>query len=148
MGKGKNTIDWNTVASQTFPTYDAGTYKVRIDSWEETESKNTKTPQICWIGTIMEGPSTGSKVRDFTPMTEKALFRVANLVKACNVDLSKLTEMEIGSKSFNAVLDACIGNTTYWTLTYDADYQNNKVAEYSLDESQEETEPKLEKIPF
>jgi len=136
MGK-KAVIDWSKVASQSFPVYAAGTYRVRIEDWEETEAKNTKTPQVLWTSTIIEGPDTGGPMRDYTPLTEKSLFRIANLVQACNVDLSNLSAMEVGSKSFAKVLDACKGCTTYWTVSYDKDYNNNKVTNYSVDASQQ-----------
>lgn len=143
-------MDWKNEARGEFPKYPDGTYKVQISELTEQTAKNTGTPQIMWTAVIKDAHDKqfiGKKITCFTPLTPKALWRVANLVQACNVDLSNCGSMAVGSPSFKAVLQSCVGKSTYWKVAYDKTYDNNKVEEFIRDEKQPVTEPGVQDDP-
>lgn len=150
---GDMTMDWKNEASGDFPVYKVDkptTFKVEIQSWEEKASKNQGTPQILWNATIRDASNAewiGGKISCFTPLTPKALWRVANLVQGCGIDLSNCGKMQVGSDAFRSVLDSCVHRTTYWLISYDPTYKNNKVEEFIKDEEQEIIEPKETRDP-
>ena len=130
------TISWNDAAGGSREVYPTGTYKVEITNWKECTSTRG-TPQIRWFAEIKEPDKyKGKTIVDHTPLTEASLWRIANLVKACAIDLSTLPKMEIGSESFKHVLDACVHQTTMWNVLYDEQYNNNKVQEYLITETE------------
>jgi hypothetical protein len=100
-------MDWEKEAQREYIVYPEGTYKLQVDSWEEVIA-STGTPQIRWHLVIrMPEKYVGKKVTEHTPLTEKALWRLATFVKACGIDLSKLGKMETQTPVFYKVLDAC-----------------------------------------
>lgn len=140
-------MDWSSHGNDraVFPD---GTYKVEVTNWEQVESKKG-TPQIRWYGKVVASgdPQYMDKtIVEHTALTEAALWRVAKFVEAYQVDTSDLPKMTVGSIAFNKVLDTVIGRTAYWNVTYDEQYDNNKVEDYlpdddiesiSLDEKEE-----------
>ena len=142
-----------------------GTYRVRLSAWQEcTSSKGN--PQIRWFADILEpekvtkvNPQTGVEEQislagkslcEHTVLVEKALFRTANLVAACGVDLVDAPDMEVGTEAFKTMLDACLRKTTYWHVTENLEYDNNKIENYVVDPAQEATkvEFKETEVPF
>lgn len=110
--------------------YPTGTYKVEITGWQEVVSK-TGTPQIRWFATIViPDEFKGGTMIDHTPLTDKALWKLATLVKGCGVDLAGLPKMGIGSDAFKKVLDTCVHRQSFWDVKLDEQYNNNKVEAY------------------
>ncbi len=136
-------IDWSKESEGKYETYPAGTYKVEITGYELTTANNEKkTPQVRWFAEIKEPEKyAGKKIVDHTALTEKALWRLAELVKAAGLDLKALGKMEIGSASFKNVLDKVVRRQMYWLVEYDGKYKNNKVEDYSPVEGQEALMP-------
>ena len=143
-------MDWKSESKGEFPKYPDGTYKVKITGWEEQASRGTGTPQIKWAAVITDANDKaliGGKIGCFTPLTPKALWRVANLVQACSVDLSSCGSMAVGSPAFKSVLQSCVNRSTYWKVTFDKAYNNNKVEEFIRDEKQPVVEPGVQEDP-
>lgn len=139
------TMDWGKEASSKWPTYPDGTYKVQIESWEECVSKNKGTPQVKWVGKVRQANDPaheGGSISCFTPLTSASLWKIANLVQACGIDLSGCGKMDTQGQAFKDVLDSCIHRTTYWTVQYDEEHKNNKIEEFAIDEDQPMIAPK------
>jgi len=134
-------IDWEKEGKSKYDTYPTGTYKVEITGWEKTVAQNEKkTPQVRWFGEIKEPAQyKGKSIVDHTALTEKALWRIATLVKAAGIDLSVLPKMDTESPMFKNLLDKVVHRRMYWLVQYDEQYKNNKVEDYIPDEDQ----PKL-----
>jgi len=129
-------MDWKKEGKGSREVVPEGTYRVNITDWEECNAK-TGTPQIRWYAEIFEPKtSKGVTLVDHTALTAQALWRLATLVSACGIDLSKLPKMEVGTPAFKQVLDACKGRVTYWRVIKDEQYKNNKVEEYIRDAEQ------------
>ena len=138
-----------------------GTYKVQISGWQECHSSKGN-PQIRWFADILD-PETvtktnedgveeqldlkGKSLCEHTVLVEKALFRTANLVMACGIDLDETPDMEIGSEPFKKMLDACLRRTTFWHVIEDTQYMNNKIESYTADPDQERTVVTFEDEP-
>jgi hypothetical protein len=131
-------MDWKKQAGASLKP--EGTYRVRITDWEETRA-STGTPQVKWTAEIVDGHLAGQSIIDHTAVTEKALWRLARLVSACNVNVDELPIMETGSLLFKKTLDACIGKTVNWSVevsTFEGK-TNNKIVGYVKDKEQKET---------
>ena len=142
----------------------SGTYRVRIAGWQECQSSKGN-PQIRWFADIIE-PETaeivlpdgtkeeqsivGKSLCEHTMLLSNCLFRVANLVGACGVELDNAPDMEVGTEAFKKMLDACLRKTTYWQVKMDEQYGNNKIEGYTTDPAQESqvVEFGTEEIPF
>ena len=127
--------------SGEYEVFPEGTYKIRIKDWKDVISSKG-TQQIRWWG-IIEGPEeyNGKSLTQHTPLSEAALFRVANLVKGCGINVADLPTMIVMGDAFRALLNQCKGRTTYWRISKDSEYNNNKVQECIIDEDQPIVEP-------
>jgi len=124
--------------SEGYQVYPASTYKVVINDWERSKAR-TGTPQIRWKAQIIEGPFKGKPITEHTPLTEKALWKVANLIYGAGVDARKLN-LDTSSTAFDQILNACKGRKSYWLLSEDTDNNGklrNNVDSYSQVEDQE-----------
>jgi len=137
-----SSIDWKKESSGGDRTiYPTGTYKVMITGWQDCESKKG-TPQIRWFADVVEPDQyKGKTIVDHTALSSSALWRIANMVQACGVDLSNAPTTELLSDAFKRILDLCVNRTTYWRLKLDEEYNNNKIEEYILDDKQDTIEP-------
>lgn len=138
-------IDWSKETKNM--VYPEAVYKVRIDSYERCTA-GTGTPQIRWKGTILEPQAFANKtVIEHNTLTEKSLWKLAWMVQACGVNVSKLPKMDVESAVFNRVLDACKYRTTYWYLKESitpSGNPKNDVTDYKKDSEQEELEVTIE----
>ncbi len=99
------------------PVYDTGTYTIKITEVERGESYNKKTPQLEWKGVVLEPESKkGRPINDYTYLTDRAMFRVVNMIAGCGVDITSLPAMDTESSSFNKVIRACVGRITKWDV--------------------------------
>ena len=150
-----NQIDWEKEgAGGDFTVYPEGTYKVTIDKVEPVTA-STGTKQLRWKATIIEPKDfIGKSFTIHTALTEKALWRVARLVKGCGIDLKSLGKMEIGSVAFNRVIESCRRRTTFWHVLVVPDNKGrdkNDVDDFIVDNEQDiegvpladETEPEF-----
>lgn len=120
------------------PVYPAGTYKVRCESWERVKA-STGTPQIRWK-CLIEAPieHQGRTIIDHTALTEKALWRVANMVSGFGVKVDSV--MDTDGSAFNEVCQACVGRSAYWRNAEAKDPNGNPkndIVEYKADDQQE-----------
>ena len=123
-------IDWEKDRSKTYEPVPEGVYKVRIQDIEYVTA-STGTKQIRWRAEILEGDQKGSTLIDHTPLTTKALWKVANLVYACSVDVKG--QMELDSKAFAKAIDVCKGRSLYWNVTVGKDnngVERNNIKDY------------------
>jgi hypothetical protein len=120
--------------------YPEGTYKVSVNSFEKVTA-STGTEQIRWKATILEPVEyVGKPITIHTALTDKSLWRVARLVKACGVDVKSLMKMEVLSPAFMQVLEACCRRTSYWHMIVTPNnkgQERNEVDDFRLDEEQE-----------
>lgn len=107
------TMNWEKEANNN-PVYPKGAYKVELVSFERTKA-STGTPQIRWkTRIILPEAHAGRFLFDHTALTEKALWRIANLVDGFGIDLSKLGNMSTDTGMFDDVCRACVGRTSFW----------------------------------
>lgn len=106
-------MNWKKENETGGGTYPEGTYRVQVDAWEYTEA-STGTKQIRWRCVIRE-PETlvGKKLTEHTALTAKSLWRVANWVAACGINVDNLGEMDTDGPAFTKVLDSCVNRELY-----------------------------------
>ena len=123
------------------PVYPAGTYKVKILSWEFTEAK-TGTKQIQWKAEIQEPQEyQGRHINVFTPLTEAAIWRVSNLIGATGIKFDP-NSIDTDSQAFKTLCNQTMGRTTYW-LNAEASYNGvpkNDIVKMEADQDQDEIE--------
>ena len=66
----------------------AGTYRARVNDFEETESKAGNAMFVVYLE-IIDGPYQGKQIIDRLPQTEKAMFRSAAFLQALGVKIAK-----------------------------------------------------------
>lgn len=66
----------------------AGTYRARVNDFEETESKAGNAMFVVYLE-VIDGPYTGKQIIDRLPQTEKAMFRSAAFLQALGVKIAK-----------------------------------------------------------
>ena len=116
----------------------AGTYKVRIISYEHGHSSKKGTPQITWKAEIVAGDFEGQNLWDRTIMVEASGWRVSNLLGACSLDFPK--DVDTDSQLFTSMCRESIGRKTYWLVeqkTLDTGKVVNEIKDYIADEDQE-----------
>jgi len=138
-------VNWSeAVSGSDYEVFPTATYKVEVTGWDRTKA-STGTPQIRWFSKILDPEEyKGKALCQHTPLTEKAFFKTAGLVQACGVNLDELPEMDFDSSAFNAVLNACVGRTTFWSIVENEQYGNNKFSDkdsFCLDVNQEMITP-------
>lgn len=139
-------INWRESTSSN-PVYPSATYKVKCQGFEQVKA-STGTLQLRWKAEIM-GPAehVGRIIVDHTALTDKALWRVANLIAGFGVDTLQLGNMDTGGGAFMAVCRACTGRTAYWRneqgVTPDGAPKNNIVA-YIKDPDQKDIQMTVE----
>ena len=136
-----NTINWMKEGeSNDFVVYPEGTYKVSISGYEQVTA-STGTKQIRWKATVLEPKEfKGKPVTLHTALTEKSLWKLAKLVKACGIDLTALGTNTIGSPAFLKVLESCKRRTSFWHLSVVVDNKGrdkNEIDDFKVDPDQE-----------
>lgn len=130
-------MDWEKESSGDFITYPAGTYHVRITSWERL-SASTGTEQIRWRAEIIAPDEfKGRSILDHTALSEAALWRVARAVAACGIKATG--KMDTSSPQFEAILTACKERRLFWHVNEEM-YKGkvrNKVVDYQPDPDME-----------
>ena len=66
----------------------AGTYRARVNDFEETESKAGNVMFVVYLE-IVDGPFAGKQIIDRLPQTERAMFRSAAFLQALGVKIAK-----------------------------------------------------------
>lgn len=66
----------------------AGTYRARVNDFEETESKAGNAMFVVYLE-IIDGPFAGKQIIDRLPQTERAMFRSAAFLQALGVKIAK-----------------------------------------------------------
>jgi hypothetical protein len=109
--ENKMQMNWKDAIEGVNVVYPEGTYRVLVKSWKPTTSKNKGTAGIVWSVGIME-PETFKNKTIFctTWLVEAALWKLARLVNACGIDVSKMGSMDVGSKEMGAVLANTLAN--------------------------------------
>jgi hypothetical protein len=131
-------MDWKKETTNN-PVYPNATYKVQLESTERVRA-TTGTMQIRWKAKILQPEEhAGRTIIDHTALTEKSLWRVANMVSGWGVDTSKLETMDTDSHVFDQVLQACQGRVAFWRNEQGLDPKGNKknnIVEYAPDPNQ------------
>lgn len=115
----------------------SASYKMRVMGWQKGHSKNKGTPQLEVRLVVTEGPYEGVTFIDRMPMTDASAWRVVKFVARCGVDATQV-KTETSSPLFEKVLNTTINRKIILILEAQAEYSNNKVLDYSRDESQPE----------
>ena len=135
-------MDWKKETSGEFIVYPAGTYRVRIISWERLKAA-TGTEQIRWRAEIVEPEEyRGKSILDHTALTETALWRLAKAVACCGIDTTKAPSMDTDGPAFESILNACKERTVFWNIT--EDMYNGKVRNKVVDYVEDQEQPKIE----
>ena len=119
-------LNWKQEPSGSGPIFPDGTYKIKIIDYERVKA-STGTLQIRWKGTVLEPVEhKGRPLTIHTPLTEKSIWKVKNLIFACGIDTSKLPDgMDTNSSQFSKVCDLCVDRTTFWRNAQGADLKGN-----------------------
>lgn len=123
-------------ANEGFIIVPSGVYLVKITGFEKKPSKTTGNDMIHWKATIIEGEFAGVPVSDFTSLSEKALWRIASLVKSARVNIAGV--MDTDCPKFKRVLNTAVGQTMYWNIeksVNDKGQDTNKVIGYAADKN-------------
>jgi hypothetical protein len=132
-------MDWEKEAANEINVYPEGTYKVSINDFEQVTA-STGTHQIRWKASILAPKEyLGKPITIHTALTDKSLWKIANLVKACGIDTKALGIMEVGSTAFLRVLDRCKRRTSYWHLIITPNnkgQERNEVDDFRVDNDQ------------
>lgn len=128
------------------PIVPSGTYKVKVSSYEHVTAKSTGTPQIRWKAEILEpAENVGVTLVEHTAMTDKAMWKVSNLIGACGLKFTP--GIDTTSSYFDQLCQACIGRTTYWRNEVGKDNSGNdrnNINGFEIDKDQEVVEFKEE----
>ena len=142
-------MDWSKETGGDYEVYPEGTYQLRLNDWERCESKNEKkTKQIRWKFEIVSPDKyKGKPFTDHSALTEAALWRTANLVKAFGVDTSECPKMDTDHPVFEAIINACKERLVYANMTEETynGKQNNRVGDYQPDSHQAIIVPEIPK---
>lgn len=125
------------------------TYAVEVNKWEKVKA-GTGTPQVRWFAKITDGPFKGVSLLDHTPLTEKALWKIATFVKVCGIPVQSLPKMDINGEKFTRILDLCKGRKMYWEVIISVynGRKSNKVEGYIPEMTQDPVDlSNLEDIP-
>jgi hypothetical protein len=137
-------VNWEKEASNN-PVYPTGTYKVRIKATEPVTA-STGTQQIRWKAEIISPEEhAGRSMVDHTALTEKALWRLANMVNAAGVDLKSAGVTDTNSPAFQNIVQSCVGRTMYWRneqgTNPNTGAPKNNIVEYIQDSEQAVLKP-------
>jgi len=131
--------------NMVFPT---GTYLVKIQSFERTTAK-TGTQQIRWKAEIVEPKEhVGRIIVEHTALTEKAMWKVANLIGACGVTFQPNVDSDSGY--FTGLCGATIGRKSYWRVEEAVDNKGNpcnEIVRFEIDTTQDPTKFEGESEP-
>ena len=123
------------------PVLPSGTYRVRLTSHEYVKA-STGTPQIRWKAEVIDPDEhTGRTFVDHTALTEKAIWRVSNLIGATGLKFTP--GIDTDSVYFKDLCHAAIGRTTMWVNAVEKDQKGNdrnNIKMYASDKDQEEEE--------
>jgi len=119
--------------SGTFEVYPEGGYVLKATDWEKTAA-STGTQQLRFYFDILEPAAHQNKTFiDHFALTDKALWRLADFVGKAGLDLESLGEMEVGSPSFQKVINLIKGRKFGAFITEEAynGKPRNRVNEYT-----------------
>lgn len=140
-------MDFKKETGGEYVVYPAGTYHVRIVSWERVKA-STGTQQIRWRAEILTPEDfRGKSMLEHTPLTEASLWRIANFIAALGVDAKECPKMDTDAPVFEAILNACKERTMFWYVKEEVGQNGklrNSVAEYKLDEEQDIIVPQVD----
>ena len=123
-----------------------GPYKVKIVSYELGKAK-TGTPQIQWKAEVIEPEAhKGRMFSEYTALTEKAVWKVSNLIGGCGVTFDP-NAIDTDSASFTTLCNQCVGRTSYWLNAEGEDNKGNvrnNIVKFEADTEQEETSFQVE----
>ena len=121
------------------PVYPAGTYKVKILSYEFTKA-STGTKQILWKAEIQEPMAhNGRVISEYSAITEKALWKISNLIGACGIKFDP-NSIDTDSQSFITLCNQTVGRTAYWLNAEGTDNKGNprnNIVRFEVDLEQE-----------
>lgn len=100
-----------------------GDYKVKITKAVREVNPNTDNTQIKLTLDILDGPKSSGTIIDYLTLTEKAMFRVGNLLDALG--------MNYPGKAFKLPLDKLVGKE--FGVTMADDEYNGKIKSKSAD---------------
>jgi hypothetical protein len=78
-------VDFAQASKGGIPVPD-GEYICEVVQIVEAESSRSKSPQLHVTLEVAEGPAKGGKITDFMPLADGAMWRRANLFRACGFD--------------------------------------------------------------
>jgi hypothetical protein len=140
-------MDWKKETSDEMTVYPAGTYYARMSGYERVEAK-TGTKQIRWKFEILEPDQYKSKtILEHTALTEAALWRTANLVRALSVDTSNCPSSDTDHHHFDVILETCKERKLFLHVKEEIGQNGsprNSIVDYKRDESEEMIEPKFD----
>lgn len=129
------------------PVFPEGTYKVSITSYERCVAKSG-TKQIRFKAAITEPKEhVGRSIIEHCALTDKALWKIANLINACGINTSKIPNLDTESGTFDKVLKSCVGRLSYWRLERGTDNKGNPrndVVQYRADPDQQVIDANLD----
>ena len=123
-------------AGEGYTVIPAGTYRVRIKKAEFKKSKSGND-MIQWHGVIVEGSQIGATISEFNSLTDAAVWKAGNFIKAAGIDVGG--KIDTNSGKFANLVNACVGQSMYWKVTEDVTPDGkptNNVEAYAKDQDQ------------
>lgn len=110
-------VDFQKEGEGGFTLYPEGTYHVRIESIERTMA-TTGNEQVKWLARITGGQFSGGKVTEFTPLTERGIWRTVKMIKSCigMKSFGSLKVIDTNEALFDMVLKSCVGKELQWLI--------------------------------
>jgi len=129
-------VDWNVETEGGGGLYQPGVYKVKINEIIEVEAKSSGNMQLRIKGVIVDGDADGRKITEHITLVDSCGWKLVKFIKAMCLDVKTLEKMDTDSGKFRAVLNKCIGRTTYWVLDIVKDREGkdrNDIVDYKED---------------
>lgn len=134
-------IDFDATAS--FNVLPTGTYNMKVSEMSQGFSK-VGNPMITARLVVMDGEFEGEQYTDFLSLNDKALWKLARFVVACQVQKAK-GKMDTESSEFKSIINSCIGQTLYIEVE-EKDGRNGSLS-YSADKDCEPVFLASDKLP-
>ena len=128
-------VDWD-VETEGGGLYKPGVYKVKIKEITEVEAKSSGNMQLRIKTDIVDGDMSGKQLTEHITLVESCTWKLVKFIKAMSMDVKGWEKIDTDSGKFRAILNKCIGRTTYWVLEVVKDREGkdrNDIVDYKED---------------
>lgn len=111
-------FDWDGIKDTKFPVYPEGQYHVQITGVDFIKQKSNGNDLAKLTGTILDEPYNGCEITTVLTITEKAVWKVKVMLKACGVEPDERHKRcELMSIAFKNLVQLAIGKISIWDVS-------------------------------